>query len=126
MGRTVSRLRSMLWVPAAMVAAAVAFDVLTPPRYFASPLLVAACVVAGAIVSLRSTLAVAAAAVGVVMVMAVVQHRWGHVTGTVEIVDVAVAGLVAVGVNRLVARQRERLAAARGVAEEMQRVLLPA
>lgn len=115
----------LLLVPAAMVVAGILFELLTPPQYAAGPLLAAACVVAGAILGLGRAVVVIVVALVVSVAVGFEQHRWVHVDGIAEVIDVAVAGLVAVGVNRLVVRQGQRLAAARNVAEEMQRVLLP-
>lgn len=119
------RPNALLWVPAVLVAAAIVFEALTPPRYAATPLLAAACVVAGALLSLRWTVVFVVVSLTATVLLAVAQDRWGRVAGTAEFADVAAAGLVALVVNRLVVRQNRRLAAARNVAEEMQRVLLP-
>ena len=116
----------MRWLPAAMIVCSVVFELLTPAEYAATPLFAVACVTAGAILSRSGTAWTVGVAVCATVVLAVLQDRWGHVAGTAELADVAAAGLAAFWVNWLVARQRSRLAVARGVAEEMQRVLLPA
>ncbi|NUS17834.1 MAG: serine/threonine-protein phosphatase [Streptomyces sp.] len=115
----------MRWVPGAMIVCSVVFELLTPAQYAATPLFAVACVTAGAILRLSGTAWTVAVAVCATVVLAVFQDRWGHIAGTAELADVAAAGLAAFWVNWLVARQRSRLAVARGVAEEMQRVLLP-
>lgn len=116
----------MRWVPGAMIVCSVVFELLTPAEYAATPLFAVACVTAGAILGLPGTTWTVAVVVLMTVVLAVLEDRWGHVAGTAELADVAAAGLFAFWVNRLVARQSSRLAVARGVAEEMQRVLLPA
>jgi serine phosphatase RsbU (regulator of sigma subunit) len=116
----------MRWIPAAMIVCSVVFEMLTPAEYAATPLFAVACVTAGAILSRSGTAWTVGVAVSATVVLAVLQDRWGHIAGTAELADVAAAGLAAFWVNWLVARQRSRLAVARGVAEEMQRVLLPA
>ncbi|WP_377273011.1 PP2C family protein-serine/threonine phosphatase [Peterkaempfera sp. SMS 1(5)a] len=112
-------------MPLVMIAAAVMFDVLTPSEYSAAPLLAAACVMAGAILSRRGVIAVLVVAVLATVGVCLHQRRLGHVSGTEQIIDILIAVWIAVAVSRLLTRQESRLQAARTVAEEVQRVLLP-
>lgn len=51
---------------------------------------------------MRRAAVIMVAAVGACVVLAVQQHRWGHVAGNFEVADIVIARLLAVGVNRLV------------------------
>ncbi|WP_405009969.1 PP2C family protein-serine/threonine phosphatase [Kitasatospora sp. NBC_01539] len=113
------------WAPPTMITAAVAFELLTPRAYSATPLMVAACVMGGAVLRPRGVWAVLAAAVLATVAVGALQRRLGQVSGVEQIVDVVVAAVVAVSVHRFVTRQESRLQVVRTVAEEVQRVLLP-
>jgi hypothetical protein len=54
-------------------------------------------VVVAAVLSLRVAPVIMVAAVGACVVLAVQQHRWGHVAGNSEVADIVIACLLAVG-----------------------------
>lgn len=117
--------RYLRWTPLAMIVVAVAFDVLTPSAYSGAPLLAAACVMAGAILSRRGVFAILSVAVLATVAVIVQQRRLGHVSGTEQLIDILIAVWMAVALSRLVTRKEIKLQAARTVAEEVQRVVLP-
>lgn len=101
-----------------------AADFLGPEPYTGLPLLTGAPLVAGAMLSFRAS----AALVTLACVLSVVLDiRLGRPTMAliVDLASVAAIGLLALTVNRLLARQNRRLAQARDVAEAAQRAVLP-
>ncbi len=113
------------WVPVAVLALGVGFDMLTPDGYNGGPLLAVACVTAGATLRLRATALVCAVAVLVAAALSVRHGTLGHARGVSEIGNVLLAGLGALYVNQVIRRQGRHLTAARSVAEAAQRAVLP-
>ncbi|MCM2420069.1 PP2C family protein-serine/threonine phosphatase [Streptomyces sp. RKAG293] len=113
------------FVPLAVVLIGICFDLLTPVDYHGGPLLAVACVAAGATLSFRSTLLLSAAALAAMIGLTVRHGSFGHVLGAAEIANVFLAGLIGLGVNRLIARYGRSLATVRTVAEAAQRAILP-
>ncbi|MEU3458363.1 PP2C family protein-serine/threonine phosphatase [Streptomyces sp. NPDC006733] len=112
-------------IPPALVLAGVLFDAFTPIDYHGGPLLAAACVTAGATLSFRSTVVLAAVALGAMVGLTIQHQSFGHALGFAEIANVLLAGLLGLGVNRLIARYGRSLATVRTVAEAAQRAILP-
>ncbi|MGW7576078.1 PP2C family protein-serine/threonine phosphatase [Streptomyces sp. NPDC054765] len=113
------------WMLAALaLVAGVVLNLFAPQPYMGLPLLAAAPLVAGAMLSFRSALAVVCAACVVSVALDLERGR----PATARYVDLAVVGLIgvlALAVNRLLLRQGRDLALARDVAEAVQRAVLP-
>ncbi|MFG2338224.1 PP2C family protein-serine/threonine phosphatase [Streptomyces yangpuensis] len=124
-GRRGAARRVLRVMPCVLIAAGLAFDLLTPPSFTGSPLFSAAPLVAAPLYALWAT-----AMTGVLAVLAVFLLHLHHGTGwtaqglTELATMVTVAGL-ALLINRVVRRSGERLASARGIAEAAQRAVLP-
>ncbi|NGO73143.1 serine/threonine-protein phosphatase, partial [Streptomyces sp. SB3404] len=111
--------------PWLLILASVAVEVLTPPNFTGSPLLVFAGLMAAVNSTLRHTAAVVVAAVLTSLLFGL---AGGHVSAGPDFVDittVTVAGLIAIDVNRLLAQHTQQLHTARTVAEAAQRAVLP-
>ncbi|MFI0975657.1 PP2C family protein-serine/threonine phosphatase [Streptomyces sp. NPDC021093] len=119
------RPRSVRYAPLGLILVAVGFDVLTPVDFQGGPLLAAACVLAGATLSLRATLGVGALAVATAVLLSLLRGSLGHVAGGLEAGNVLMVALISVVVNRVIARYGRRLDAVRTVAETAQRAVLP-
>ncbi|WFB11256.1 serine/threonine-protein phosphatase [Streptomyces sp. LX-29] len=113
------------WVLAALVlVVGVLLNLFAPQPYTGLPLLAAAPLVAGAMLSFRSALAVVCVTCVVSVAVDIERGR----PATPLLVDLAVVGTIgvlALAVNRLIARQGRDLALARDVAEAAQRAVLP-
>ncbi|MCX4821450.1 serine/threonine-protein phosphatase [Streptomyces sp. NBC_01142] len=113
------------WMLAALaLVAGVLLNLFAPEPYTGLPLLAAAPLVAGATLSFRSALAVVCVTCVVSVAVDIERGR----PATPLLVDLSVVGLIgvlALAVNRLIARQGRDLALARDVAEAVQRAVLP-
>ncbi|MGW7487432.1 PP2C family protein-serine/threonine phosphatase [Streptomyces sp. NPDC054786] len=113
------------WTLAALaLVAGVLLNLFAPQPYMGLPLLAAAPLVAGAMLSFRSALVVLCITC---VVSVAVDLELGR-AATARYVDLAVVGVVgvlALAVNRLLLRQGRDLAMARDVAEAVQRAVLP-
>ncbi|MCZ4118735.1 PP2C family protein-serine/threonine phosphatase [Streptomyces sp. H39-S7] len=112
-------------IPPVLVLTAVLFDLFTPIDYHGGPLLAAACVTAGAVLSFLAALLLTTGALGAIVGLTVRHESFGHVLGAAEIGNVLLAGLIGLAVNRLVARYGRSLATVRTVSEAAQRAILP-
>lgn len=119
------RLARVSWMLAALaLLAGVLLNLFAPQPYMGLPLLAAAPLVAGAMLSFRSALIV----VCVTCVVSVALDLERGRPPTPLYVDLAVVGLIgvlALAVNRLLVRQGRDLALARNIAEAVQRAVLP-
>ncbi|MFB7636681.1 PP2C family protein-serine/threonine phosphatase [Streptomyces sp. NPDC056149] len=127
MGPSVTRWpRYVPFMPAAMIVVGALWNLFSPREYWGDYLLVAAVTVAGALLSLRHTIA---AGVAILLVEAGLLFVGGHlgnvVASAIELANLAFTALIAIGVNRVVARHGRRLATVRSVAEAAQRAVLP-
>ncbi|MFD9129505.1 PP2C family protein-serine/threonine phosphatase [Kitasatospora sp. NPDC059571] len=113
-------------VPWALIVAGLVWNSVEPDDYWGDPMLAAASVLAGALLSLRDTVAVAVAVVVGVLVLTVRDGSIGTTAGYLELANTVFAALIGVWLNRLIARHGRRLAAVRSVAEAAQRAVLPA
>ncbi|GGJ63899.1 membrane protein [Streptomyces brasiliensis] len=113
-------------MPAAMIVGGALWNLLSPRAYWGDYLLVAAVTVAGALLSLRHTIAAGAA---IVLVETALLFEGGYLgnaaASTIELANLAFTALIAIGVNRVVARHGRRLETVRSVAEAAQRAVLP-
>ncbi|MDH6115025.1 serine phosphatase RsbU (regulator of sigma subunit) [Kitasatospora sp. MAP12-15] len=117
---------ALRFVPGALVAAGLAWDALAPADYWGDPMIAAACVVAGALFSLRHVLLVGAALTVGIIILSVRDGLTGHTAGYLELANTLFAVAIGIGVNRVIARYGHRLAVVRSVAEAAQRAVLPA
>ncbi|MFE1177451.1 PP2C family protein-serine/threonine phosphatase [Streptomyces sp. NPDC058773] len=118
--------RYVEFAPSVLVAGGLVWDAFSPADYWGDPMLTAASVMAGALFSLRHTLAIGIAIVGGVFALTVKDGTAGGLVGYLEIVNTLFAALMGVGVNRVVARHGRHLDVVRTVAEAAQRAVLPA
>ncbi|MFI0714292.1 PP2C family protein-serine/threonine phosphatase [Streptomyces inhibens] len=118
--------RYVEFAPSVLVAGGLVWDALSPQDYWGDPMLTAASVTAGALLSLRHTLAVGAAIVVGVFALTVKDGTANDIEGHLELVNTLFAALMGVGVNRVIARHGRHLDVVRTVAEAAQRAVLPA
>ncbi|MFE1403297.1 PP2C family protein-serine/threonine phosphatase [Streptomyces sp. NPDC058770] len=112
----------LLTVPALVVG--VLLNVFAPEPYMGLPLLAAAPLVAGAMLSFRACAVVAAVACGFSALLDLAQRRPVSAS-SVDFAVVGLIGVLALGVNLLLRRQGRDLARARGIAEAVQLAVLP-
>ncbi|MEV7773875.1 PP2C family protein-serine/threonine phosphatase [Kitasatospora sp. NPDC086791] len=111
--------------PWLLIVGGLVWNSLDPADYWGDPLLAAAAVLSGALLTLRDTVAVAVANVTGVLVLSARDGSLGTGDGYLELVNTTFAALLGVGVNRVVARHGRRLERVRSVAEAAQRAVLP-
>ncbi|MQS15593.1 serine/threonine-protein phosphatase [Streptomyces kaniharaensis] len=112
--------------PWLLIAGGLLWNALDIVDYWGDPMLAAASVLAGALLSLRDTVAVGAASVVGILVLSARDGTIGTKDGYLELVNTLFAALLGVWLNRVIARHGRRLAAVRSVAEAAQRAVLPA
>ncbi|MFC0598521.1 PP2C family protein-serine/threonine phosphatase [Streptomyces palmae] len=101
------------------------FDLLTPPRLSSAPFLSAAPLIAAPFSTLTVTAVTAVASTATALVLSLLHGVHGHVEGAIEVVTVLTVALLALAANQVVHRGAQRLASARGIAEAVQRAVLP-
>ncbi|MYS47703.1 serine/threonine-protein phosphatase, partial [Streptomyces sp. SID5998] len=111
-------------VAALLLVGGVVADLFGSQPYMGLPLLTAAPLVAGALMSFRASLSFAVAAC-VISVLLDLHLERPTTALVVDLADVLTTGLLALGVNRILALQGRRLAQVRDVAEIAQRAVLP-
>ncbi|WP_234430636.1 PP2C family protein-serine/threonine phosphatase [Streptomyces sp. NRRL F-4489] len=116
----------MSFLPAAMILAGALWNALSPRAYWGDYLLVSAVTVAGALLPLWHTIAAGAA---IVLVETALLYAGGYLRNaaatSIELANLAFTALIAIGVNRVVARHGRRLERVRSVAEAAQRAVVP-
>ncbi|MEU1424945.1 PP2C family protein-serine/threonine phosphatase [Kitasatospora sp. NPDC005751] len=123
--------RSVQWPPYVraapwlLIVGGLVWNSLDPADYWGDPLLAAAAVLSGALLTLRDTCAVGLANVTGILVLSTQDGSIGTADGFLELANTAFAALLGVGVNRVVARHGRRLARVRSVAEAAQQAVLP-
>lgn len=118
--------RYVEFAPTVLVAAGLLWDVFSPADYWGDPMLIAASVTAGALLSLRHTLAIGAVIIVGVFALTVKDGTADNAVGHLELFNTVFAALMGVGVNRVIARHGRHLDVVRTVAEAAQRAVLPA
>ncbi|TVL89350.1 PP2C family protein-serine/threonine phosphatase [Streptomyces sp. SAJ15] len=117
--------RYVSFAPAALIVCGTVWNALSPREYWGDPMLAAAVVLAGALLSLRHTILTGVAVVLIELALAVKDGYVGHIVGTLTLANAVFTALVGIGVNRVIARHGRRLEVVRSVAEAAQRALLP-
>lgn len=117
--------RYVVFAPGVLVAGGLTWNALSPQDYWGDPMLTAASVTAGALLSLRHTLTVGIAIVVGVFLLTVKDGTADNVVGHLELLNTVFAALIGLGVNRVIARHGRQLAVVRTVAEAAQRAVLP-
>ncbi|MFI5544450.1 PP2C family protein-serine/threonine phosphatase [Streptomyces sp. NPDC051815] len=112
-------------LPGALIALGLVFDLWAPTDFTGAPCFSAAPLIAAPLLTLRAT-----ALTGLLAVCAVFLLHVHHGTGwsaraLTELATVVTVAGLALLINRVVRRSRERLASARGIAEAAQRAVLP-
>ncbi|MFJ9113553.1 PP2C family protein-serine/threonine phosphatase [Streptomyces sp. NPDC102283] len=126
MDRLTARWPCARWFPLVLIVVAALGDALTPIGYTWVPLIAAACVLAGVMMSFRGAAWTGAFALAVTVLL---DWRVGILdsgTGWVEEVTVFLAVLIGLDVHWMLERRDRRLAAAWSVAGALQRAVLPA
>ncbi|MEU9123993.1 PP2C family protein-serine/threonine phosphatase [Streptomyces sp. NPDC048506] len=117
--------RYVEFAPSVLVVAGLVWNALSPQEYWGDPMLTAASVTAGALLSLRHTLAIGATILVGVFALTVKDGTADDLVGHLELVNTLFAALMGVGVNRVIARHGRHLDIVRTVAEAAQRAVLP-
>ncbi|NEB89030.1 serine/threonine-protein phosphatase [Streptomyces anulatus] len=123
-GRFAARL-----LPFWMIAAGIVFQLVTPAQLNGSPFLIVAPLMAAPLFTLWQTVAVGAAALASAAVLQLVEGIWwerfDQESMTRQLTSIAFATVMAVVLNVVVRRERERFISAREVAEAAQRAVVP-
>ncbi|WP_229890924.1 PP2C family protein-serine/threonine phosphatase [Streptomyces mashuensis] len=114
------------WLPAALIAGGVLFDLLTPAKYSSAPFFISAPLVAAALLAGRATLGAALAALAATVVLAFVRPAPEVGESLTEVVTELTVGVLALCINRIVRSSVRKLASARCIAEAAQLAVLPA
>ncbi|WP_431676834.1 PP2C family protein-serine/threonine phosphatase [Kitasatospora sp. KL5] len=112
--------------PWVLVVGGLVWDSLATADYWGDPMMAAALVLAGALLSLRDTVAVGVAISVGVIVLTARDGTIGTTAGWLELLNTVFAALIGLWVNRVIARHGRRLAVVRSVAEAAQQAVLPA
>lgn len=112
--------------PAVLLAGGLLWDALSPQDYWGDPMLTAASVTAGALLTLRHTVMVGLVLVLGVFALTVKDGTAGDAVGHLELANTLFAALMGIGVNRVIARHGRHLDVVRMVAEAAQLAVLPA
>jgi serine phosphatase RsbU (regulator of sigma subunit) len=113
------------WLPLGLIAVAIVADVLVPGTYTGVPLITSACVLAGSTLSFRGTVGIGVLAFCVTLVLNSEPGFLRIAPDWKEELNVVLATVIGLDVNRLLDRSTRRLARARSVSGTMQRAILP-
>ncbi|MFI0895735.1 PP2C family protein-serine/threonine phosphatase [Streptomyces sp. NPDC020983] len=116
---------ALRWMPSALLVGGVVFDLVTPAPYTGDPIFAAACVLAGATQGVRATVLTCLFAVVAIVLLSAGEDEIIHHRGIADISSVAVAALLAIGINRVLRRYGRRLETVRSISEAAQRALMP-
>ncbi|MFJ6217424.1 PP2C family protein-serine/threonine phosphatase [Streptomyces sp. NPDC092296] len=112
-------------LPALLITAAVLIDLASPSRVSTVPLLAASPVAAAPLLSCPGTITTGLVASLVGLGLARWHSRVVDTATFIELLSVVMVTVFAAAINRLIARDRQRLRSARDVAEAVQRAVLP-
>ncbi|RFU87581.1 serine/threonine-protein phosphatase [Streptomyces triticagri] len=112
-------------LPLPLILAGAAFYVFTPAGFTSPPFFETAPLLIAPLYSLRGTVAVAALALAVQIALELANGTADDPTAITEMVTQFLVGGIAVALHLIVARHGRRLATARGMAETVQRAVLP-
>ncbi|MFD4896469.1 PP2C family protein-serine/threonine phosphatase [Streptomyces sp. NPDC058411] len=112
-------------LPALMICAGVAFDLLTPAVVTAVPLFAAAPLIAAPFFSLASTVRVGVISILVVLGIRISDGALGRVVPVTDLLTLVTVAALSLVINRVVRRRNEQLASARVIAETAMRAVLP-
>ncbi|MFE9363907.1 PP2C family protein-serine/threonine phosphatase [Streptomyces sp. NPDC006978] len=112
-------------LPALMICAGVAFDLLTPAVVTAVPLFAAAPLIAAPFFSLASTVRVGVTSILVVLGIRISDGALGRVVPVTDLLTLVTVTALSLVINRVVRRRNEQLASARVIAETAMRAVLP-
>ncbi|WP_344263583.1 PP2C family protein-serine/threonine phosphatase [Streptomyces sodiiphilus] len=113
------------WLPLALLVLGTVLNLLTPPDITFVPVFAAVPLVAASLSSFRNTAAIGLLTTAVVAALLVGRHEAGLSDQGVNIATVGTVSLLALGINSTVRRGIRQVASARGVAEAVQRAVLP-
>ncbi|WP_326696174.1 serine/threonine-protein phosphatase [Streptomyces sp. NBC_01754] len=125
MDRLTARWPSWRWAPPVLIAVATGVDLTTPAIYTAAPLTAAACVLAGAMLTLRGAVGTGVLALVLTVLLEWDSGRLAAAASWSEIVNVALAAALGIDMNQMLERRDRRIATVRSVAAAMQRAVLP-
>ncbi|MDC7335455.1 PP2C family protein-serine/threonine phosphatase [Streptomyces lydicus] len=111
--------------PGVLVTAGLIWNALSPQDYWGDPMLTAASVTAGALLTLRHTLVIGIVIVVGVFALTVKDGTAHDVVGHLELLNTVFAALMGLGVNRVIAYHGRHLDVVRMVAEAAQLAVLP-
>lgn len=111
--------------PWALIAAGLTWNFLAPAEYWGDPMLAAAAVAAGTLLSLRETLLVGATVFVGILVLLAHDGSVGNNAGYLELANTLLAVSVGFWLNRVVARHGRRLDLLQSVARAAQLAVLP-
>ncbi|WP_255308131.1 PP2C family protein-serine/threonine phosphatase [Streptomyces marincola] len=121
-----ARARLLTWLPAVLIAIGTVLDLASPPHVTLTPFYVAAPLLVAPVLSLRVTVGYGTLATGVVAAQMAMRAEPHLSESVVKVVTVALISLLALAINRIVARRDRRVASARDVARIVQRAVVPA
>ncbi|MFD8328455.1 PP2C family protein-serine/threonine phosphatase [Streptomyces lydicus] len=111
--------------PGVLVTAGLVWNALSPQDYWGDPMLTAASVTAGSLLTLRHTLVIGLVIVVGVFALTVKDGTAHDAVGHLELLNTVFAALMGLGVNRVIAYHGRHLDVVRMVAEAAQRAVLP-
>ncbi|MFD5038818.1 PP2C family protein-serine/threonine phosphatase [Streptomyces sp. NPDC058377] len=112
-------------LPALMICAGVALDLLTPAVVTAVPLFAAAPLIAAPFFSLAGTVRVGVTSILVVLGIRISDGALGRVVPVTDLLTLVTVAALSLVINRVVRRRNEQLASARVIAETAMRAVLP-
>ena len=123
--RTARAVRIVRLLPLPLIMAGAAFYLFTPAGFTSPPFFETAPLLIAPFYSLRGTVAVAALALAVQVVLELANGTAGAPSALTEMVTQLLVGGIAVALHVIVAGHSRRLATARGMAETLQMAVLP-
>ncbi|MEV8395867.1 MULTISPECIES: PP2C family protein-serine/threonine phosphatase [unclassified Streptomyces] len=119
-----SRIQEYPWLSPVLLAGAVVLELLTPSIVIGSALVAVAGMVAAITATFRYTLLIVTVGVGIIFVAALLSQFSDFAKG-VQIVEVVIAGALALAIRRMLDSQSARFSLVRSTVETLQRAVLP-